>query len=644
MGVLKHFKSTEFKIFLTLFIIYSFFASWMGYWENSTFFLAQSIVDKGILSIDDFANQTTDRSIYENHFYSDKNPGLSFLLVPVYSISKFFIGPVTQPTGPYLTYKEVSSEIYTFINLSLSTNLNRIISIILGSSLFASLNVVLIYKISSFFTRKIRVRLLITFFAGIATPIMYFGTMLYDVSISTFFILLSFLLFFDLRANSFKHKWKLILLGAVWGYSIVITPLNGVLLLLLFPISLFYMKKKFIFPIVGFLIGISPLILYNSIAFGNVFTIAKNYSDLAANQPLPIKFPILGLYFLALKIFFGVSTGLLILYPIFFLCIFGFVKMWGKYKLELAMFILPIILVIILTPLFFSSPFGGITFVYKNPFPFFVPFIFLLIFPFDFLLDGKKLKFVLYFLIIYSITVAFIPLAGLLNYEGIFPLTDYYFPNFLNAGPRSRILETLVLGGNFDIRFLTFSDREQFPYLHATSYPPFITLFFAAFIFSIVWIKNMKFKIGLSLLIAFGALIYFIFWPTIFESNKTGVIFEDGFYSKLSNEEGVWMNNQGKMVIKNSQRVAPTSLDLKFGTFFEDKHLDIYLNGRFIDQILIKNNSSNEFLINLDKNTTRNLIFLKTKEPCKMPGTMPDLNMDDTRCLNIFVSIYSKLM
>ena len=78
-------NKTEIKIFITFFLIYSFFIHWPGMNENSRFFLTRAIVDEGRFEIESFYNQTADRSYYNGHCYSDKEPGLSFFTVPLIS-------------------------------------------------------------------------------------------------------------------------------------------------------------------------------------------------------------------------------------------------------------------------------------------------------------------------------------------------------------------------------------------------------------------------------------------------------------------------------------------------------------------------------------------------------------------------------
>lgn len=79
----------ELKIFLTFFFLYLFFVQWTTWDEQAIFDLTRAILDEGRLEIDTYHNNTGARIFYNEHYYSRRNPGLSFLALPIYSINKF---------------------------------------------------------------------------------------------------------------------------------------------------------------------------------------------------------------------------------------------------------------------------------------------------------------------------------------------------------------------------------------------------------------------------------------------------------------------------------------------------------------------------------------------------------------------------
>ena len=62
-----------------------FFPRWAEWNQNSRMDLTLAIVDQGTFVIDDYYRNTGDYAVYDQHVYTDKAPGTSFLGVPVYA-------------------------------------------------------------------------------------------------------------------------------------------------------------------------------------------------------------------------------------------------------------------------------------------------------------------------------------------------------------------------------------------------------------------------------------------------------------------------------------------------------------------------------------------------------------------------------
>src|SRR4051794_746326 len=71
---------------LALFIILccGFFRQAPGWNENSRYDLVVALVDHHTTRIDPYISNTGDRAFYHGHYYSDKAPGSSFLVLPTY--------------------------------------------------------------------------------------------------------------------------------------------------------------------------------------------------------------------------------------------------------------------------------------------------------------------------------------------------------------------------------------------------------------------------------------------------------------------------------------------------------------------------------------------------------------------------------
>ncbi|MDR3748192.1 MAG: hypothetical protein P4M04_08600 [Acidobacteriota bacterium] len=67
---------------LITFVSYAYFHAGGGWNQNSRLDLVRAIVERRTLRIDAYHENTSDKAVYQGHFYSDKAPGQSFLAVP----------------------------------------------------------------------------------------------------------------------------------------------------------------------------------------------------------------------------------------------------------------------------------------------------------------------------------------------------------------------------------------------------------------------------------------------------------------------------------------------------------------------------------------------------------------------------------
>src|SRR5512139_510433 len=87
-------RITAIILFATLALAYAFvYPRWLDWNANARVDLSAAIVERGTLSIDDYAQNTGDYALFNGHRYIDKAPGLSFLGVPVY----YVVSHLTRP-------------------------------------------------------------------------------------------------------------------------------------------------------------------------------------------------------------------------------------------------------------------------------------------------------------------------------------------------------------------------------------------------------------------------------------------------------------------------------------------------------------------------------------------------------------------
>lgn len=513
----------EFKIFITFFIIYSFFIQWLGSNEYSRFGLTRSIVDDGRFEIDSYFNTTRDRSYYNGHYYSDKDPGLSFVAVPVYTFWKLIYDNLFS-----IAFKEKYSVSKDVVNFEIGQNkiiisqyvnpgffilFSMVLVTIFTSSLFSALLLLLIYKISRYFTANEKYRLLITFTTGLGTLIFPYALVFMEHAIATFFAFLSFYLLFKVKQEKLKENKYFILAGLSIGLSItcsISTIIVGIACLIYI---LSFKKEKILYFIFGSFIGILPFLLYNYLSFGNPFTLPRHYLDstiwtkLGGIDGLGLPNP-----FVIIRLMFYPEKGIFFYYPVLLLSFIGLYYMYKKFKIESILILFIFFAFLILNSSWWAW-WGGASFGPRHLTPVSTFLILPLIYVFKNFDSKRILKYTVIFLILYSIFVNFAGLqtskdelgSGPLSSEYekkintfeiiINPLYDYYIPNFIKDGPRSRIFESIFLNDEILIDIRTPNEYYKFmhnPIFRAYLEIPFLCLLPIIFIIFLIWWEEVR--------------------------------------------------------------------------------------------------------------------------------------------------------
>lgn len=518
----------ESKIFLTFFLIYFLFIHWAGWYENSIFALTRAIVDEGRFEIDSYANQTSDRAYFNNHYYSDKAPGTSLIAVPTYAIWKFIYYNFFSPdfrekhstTNEYnIDWSNEKTSLIIYVNPGFFLFLSMIFITVFTATFFITLTVILIYKISRYFTKNENHKLLITFIYGAGSLAFPNALSIFMHQTGTFFIFLAFYLIFKIKNEKIKNNKYFLLAGISLGLAFMsdfYMVLTGVILFFYF-IFLFNSKSKkgvMIF-ILGCFIGFLPFLLYNFSILGPRLELLGKYNDRNIFTEVPEEIfnrygfitPSLNVIF---QILFGVYRGLLFYYPVYSLSFIGLCLMFKNYKKEAILIFLIFIFSLILTSSRITWH-GGYTFGPRYLLPS-IPFLTIpILFTFKDLKE-KIPKVIIFLLIVFSI---FVNLLGLQILEDFITnrqsllidkeyqnkinnfqqlpniLYEYYIPLFLQYGPRSLIFENLVdRYTNIDIRDVPLSSSWNFPYI-AEHHIPFLSFIPLGIIIFLIWRKEL---------------------------------------------------------------------------------------------------------------------------------------------------------
>jgi hypothetical protein len=494
-----NFNKNELKIFLTFFIIYFVFITWFGHNENSSLDLNKAIVEEGRLEIDNYYNDTTDRSVYNNHYYSNKPIGTPLLAAPIYASWKFiyynffpqsFIDS-SKPLSDYVPILyENNVEIVWYVNSGFLIKMAIILITGFTSCLFSALTVLLIYKISAFFTKNEKHKILLIIIYGLGTLAFPYATVFFFHSIATFFLFFSFYLLFNAKTTGIYQKY-VIFAGLASGYALITDNLSFLTCFFLaFYILSFSRKKKLltIFFVTNF-VAIAPLLIYNYYIFNTPFESMYRYLDPAicySQSWISTRdtggFSLTFEPFRILRLLFFPHIGLFFYYPVLILSFFGLMKMNKKYGIERLFIFLLFVSTTVLVSMhtyWWGNAFGARFLLNVLPF---------LVIPIAYSFKKSNLK-ILSILLIFSIltnvlsTVSWndivAPLtkvwkcdmdseyANKINTLEIIanPIFRKNIFDFLLTGPRSRLVESFFVKG------LEFDIRETWPPIELVNEP-----------------------------------------------------------------------------------------------------------------------------------------------------------------------------
>jgi hypothetical protein len=266
----KLLKSTEAKIFLTVWVVYIFFISNYGgnFMEDSSLRLTLSVVDKGSVIIDDYVFKgIEDNAFYNGHYYSGFSPGSSFLAVPAYLVFKpiFYLLP---------------ESFHGFQNMQLELILLNIVATVFVASLLSALCAVLIYKILSQFSDNKFHKLALTFLFSFGTLFFIYSTSYSRDVLKTIFLFASFYILFGLNYGLFNRRRPLLFfLSGLFLAFCVAADYKMIIVVPLFVIyMLFFSKKKdFFYFGVGLFIPLLFSLFYNYVAFGSPLSTSYSY-------------------------------------------------------------------------------------------------------------------------------------------------------------------------------------------------------------------------------------------------------------------------------------------------------------------------------------------------------------------------------
>ena len=265
MKINNLFTKTEFKVFLTIWIVYIIFMTNFGgnFMADSMLAGTMSIVDDGTFKINDFVSEICketgcDHVLYKGNYYSGFAPGLSIIALPVYLL---FYYPINFLPDNFLGNPK----------FELKLILLNILSTIFISSLLSALTAVLLYRISEYFKIGEKYRLSGTFIFSFGTLFLLYSTGYYARIIASFFSILSFYYIIKLKNSKIDNK-ILFLSGFLSSVATSMDYVHILITAVIFFYALYLVKnRKIIYFVFGAIIPLLGILLYHYSLFDNPF-------------------------------------------------------------------------------------------------------------------------------------------------------------------------------------------------------------------------------------------------------------------------------------------------------------------------------------------------------------------------------------
>lgn len=233
-------KSREFKIFLTIWIVYIFFISEFGGNWMADHMVAGSlaIVNDHSFIVDNYVpdgckQMGCDLAFYNGHFYSGFAPGASIIPVPIMFIFKPLFNMLPKS---FMGYSKVK----------LGSILANILATIFVSSLLSALLSVILYRFSKYFTNNKKTRLLIVFTFAFGTLFFSYSTEYAARIVGTFFSFSAFYLLFKSKHEGVRNSY-IFFAGLLGGLAVFTEYTQAIVVVFLFIYLLTFLRNKKIF-------------------------------------------------------------------------------------------------------------------------------------------------------------------------------------------------------------------------------------------------------------------------------------------------------------------------------------------------------------------------------------------------------------
>lgn len=260
-------------LFVLFFVSYGYFFQGGGWNQNGRICLTRAIIERGTFTIDQYKENvpemefvnTGDWAFYNGHYYCNKSPGLSFLAVPSFALTQYFLKRIL-PDNPEQ-------------QVLFSAYVSNLCTTVLMSSLLCLLFFHVFYQLCN---RGLRDSFLLTIFFGFGTLAFPYSTAFYCHQPAASCTFLSLVLAMHVRHGTSRRKQGIAFLaGLSAGLGVLIEPSCIYLLGAVLIYVGWFKKSRRYLP--AFIAGCIPPGLiqgfYNVVCFGHPLASSYNYSN-----------------------------------------------------------------------------------------------------------------------------------------------------------------------------------------------------------------------------------------------------------------------------------------------------------------------------------------------------------------------------
>lgn len=325
-------RTIEWSIFLLLVVCFTYFLPrWADWNVNSRMDLVMAIVDEHTLQIDDYYANTGDYAKFQDHFYSDKAPGSSFLAVPIYAAFEFLGGrALVSGVAPRFANSALLSTLNTGGRRLVQENLYFFVALtfvtFFTSVLPSALIGILLFRFALEWTDSVRNAAIVALAYGLATPAFAYANNMYGHQLSAFLLFAAFFLAYR-AAQGVHQRLYAILVGLALG-SVLMTEYPTGLIVAGIGLYAIFKWRNTKMILLTCLAGIPPLALmaaYNFAIFSTPLPVGYLYSPLYADLHhiglISLTYPKLDIIF---QLGFGAYRGLFLISPYLLLSLVGY--------------------------------------------------------------------------------------------------------------------------------------------------------------------------------------------------------------------------------------------------------------------------------------------------------------------------------